>query len=75
MKRYVEIGESFILLIKDYSEKRKKEIKKGLENYVFKGRKQDDVKPHPNSIKARRRLEAPNNYVEAILKYNCNNKL
>ena len=77
MKRYVEIGESFLLLIDDYSIEKKKEIKNGLERYVFTNRKQEDSNPHPNSIKAKGKLKAPNNYAEAILKimhpyYNAN---
>ena len=68
MKRYIEIGESFLLLIKDYHMERKNEIKKGLEQYVFTGRKQEDSNPHPNSIKAKGKLEVPDNYAEAILK-------
>jgi len=68
MKRYIEIGESFLLLIKDYSTERKKEIKRGLEKYLFTGRKQEDFNPHPNSIKAKGKLESPDNYAEAILK-------
>lgn len=67
MKRYEEIGESFFLLIKNYPIEKKKEIKKGLEEYVFTNKKQEDSNPHPNSVKAVE-LEPPNNFAEAILK-------
>jgi hypothetical protein len=76
MKRFEEIGESFLFLFGDYSKERKHKIKKALNDYEFKKRRKDDS-PHPNSLEANGDPKLPTNYVEAILKimhpyYNAN---
>lgn len=67
MKRYEQIGEALLFLMKDYSDKQKKQIRIELDSYIFIPRKKDDPNPHPNSIKAKGQIKNPTTHLEAIV--------
>jgi hypothetical protein len=75
MKRFEEIGDSFLFLIKNYPENEKKKIRKELENFKFTSRKREDPL-HPNNIRENC-CSSPLTSAEAILNimqpyYNAN---